>query len=86
MPEQEAVENQEQIYHEEETALEEEEPEEAPEYEAGDYQPEPAAENHEDTVLPLERETITAAVKQAETEESLAREMSRLKREVPSEE
>ena len=86
VPEQEAVENQEQIYHEEETALEEEEPEEAPEYEAGDYQPEPAAENHEDTVLPLERETITAAVKQAETEESLAREMSRLKREVPSEE
>lgn len=84
--EQEAVENQEQIYHEEETALEEEEPEEAPEYEAGDYQPEPVAENHEDTVLPLERETITAAVKQAETEESLAREMSRLKREVPSEE
>ena len=66
--------------------MEEEEPEEAPEYEAGDYQPEPAAENHEDTVLPLERETITAAVKQAETEESLAREMSRLKREVPSEE
>lgn len=86
VPEQEAVENQEQIYHEEETALEEEEPEKAPEYEAGDYQPEPAAENHEDTVLPLERETITAAVKQAETEESLAREMSRLKREVPSEE
>lgn len=86
VPEQEAVENQEQIYHEEETALEEEEPEEAPEYEAGDYQPEPVAENHEDTVLPLERETITAAVKQAETEESLAREMSRLKREVPSEE
>ena len=86
VPEQEAVENQEQIYHEEETALEEEEPGEAPEYEAGDYQPEPAAENHEDTVLPLERETITAAVKQAETEESLAREMSRLKREVPSEE
>ena len=34
----------------------------------------------------MERETITAAVKQAETEESLAREMSRLKREVPSEE
>ncbi len=86
VPEQEAVENQEQIYHEEETALEEEEPEKTPEYEAGDYQPEPAAENHEDTVLPLERETITAAVKQAETEESLAREMSRLKREVPSEE
>lgn len=86
VPEQEAVENQEQIYPEEETALEEEEPEKAPEYEAGDYQPEPAAENHEDTVLPLERETITAAVKQAETEESLAREMSRLKREVPSEE
>lgn len=86
VPEQEAVENQEQIYHEEETALEEEEPEKTPEYEAGDYQPEPAAENHEDRVLPLERETITAAVKQAETEESLAREMSRLKREVPSEE
>lgn len=86
VPEQEAVENQEQIYPEEETALEEEEPEKALEYEAGDYQPEPAAENHEDTVLPLERETITAAVKQAETEESLAREMSRLKREVPSEE
>ena len=86
VPEQEAVENQEQIYNEEETALEEEEPEKTPEYEAGDYQPEPAAENHEDTVLPLERETITAAVKQAETEESLAREMSRLKREVPSEE
>lgn len=86
VPEQESVENQEQIYPEEETALEEEEPEKAPEYEAGDYQPEPAAENHEDTVLPLERETITAAVKQAETEESLAREMSRLKREVPSEE
>lgn len=86
VPEQEAVENQEQIYHEEDTALEEEEPEKTPEYEAGDYQPEPAAENHEDTVLPLERETITAAVKQAETEESLAREMSRLKREVPSEE
>lgn len=86
VPEQESVENQEQIYPEEDTALEEEEPEEAPEYEAGDYQPEPADENHEDTVLPLERETITAAVKQAETEESLAREMSRLKREVPSEE
>lgn len=86
VPEQESVENQEQIYPEEDTALEEEEPEKAPEYEAGDYQPEPAAENHEDTVLPLERETITAAVKQAETEESLAREMSRLKREVPSEE
>ena len=86
VPDQEAVENPEQIYPEEETALEEEEPEKAPEYEAGDYQPEPAAENHEDTVLPLERETITAAVKQAETEESLAREMSRLKREVPSEE
>ena len=86
VPEQEAVENQEQIYREEDTALEEEEPEEAPEYEAGDYQPEPADENRGDTVLPLERETITAAVKQAETEESLAREMSRLKREVPSEE
>lgn len=86
VPEQESVENQEQIYPEEDTALEEEEPEEAPEYEAGDYQPEPADENRGDTVLPLERETITAAVKQAETEESLAREMSRLKREVPSEE
>lgn len=86
VPEQESVENQEQIYREEDTALEEEEPEEAPEYEAGDYQPEPADENRGDTVLPLERETITAAVKQAETEESLAREMSRLKREVPSEE
>ena len=45
-----------------------------PEYEAGDYLPEPAAENHEDTVLPLERETITAAVKQAETEEENQRE------------
>lgn len=85
VPAQEDAENQEQVDGEEETVLEEE-PEKVPEYEEDDYQPEPSAEHREDTVFPLERETITAAVKQAEAEESLAREMSRLKSGAPAEE